>query len=169
MRWDNLLSGEDEQHRLPGYRDAAVVRRFDAPEALETRFALLDDLGAGLDHLGEHDEAVRVLRDKLHQQEAHGDSGRKLYTTYANLGTFLIHASFGPAQRGDAAAKRRLREGLGLIRKAIEVNPHAHFDREIWQAVAATWRLSALAEANCAGSSAGSRTMRKRPSPTRSQ
>jgi DNA repair photolyase len=29
---------EEEQRRLPGYRDEAVVRRFDAPEALETRF-----------------------------------------------------------------------------------------------------------------------------------
>ena len=28
----------DEQRHLPGYRDEAVVRRFDAPEALETRF-----------------------------------------------------------------------------------------------------------------------------------
>ncbi len=38
MRWSNLTSAEDEQRRLPGYRDEAVVRRFDAPEALETRF-----------------------------------------------------------------------------------------------------------------------------------
>ena len=38
MRWSNLASAEDEQRRLPGYRDEAVVRRFDAPEALETRF-----------------------------------------------------------------------------------------------------------------------------------
>jgi DNA repair photolyase len=38
MRWSNLASSEDEQRRLPGYRDEAVVRRFDAPEALETRF-----------------------------------------------------------------------------------------------------------------------------------
>ncbi|HEX3911032.1 MAG TPA: radical SAM protein [Solirubrobacteraceae bacterium] len=29
---------EEEQRRLPGYRDEAIVRRFDAPEALETRF-----------------------------------------------------------------------------------------------------------------------------------
>lgn len=28
----------DESARLPGYRDGAVVRRFDAPEALDTRF-----------------------------------------------------------------------------------------------------------------------------------
>jgi DNA repair photolyase len=38
VRWSNLTLGEEEQRRLPGYRDEAVVRRFDAPEALETRF-----------------------------------------------------------------------------------------------------------------------------------
>ena len=38
VQWSNLTIGEDEQRRLPGYRDDAVVRRFDAPEALETRF-----------------------------------------------------------------------------------------------------------------------------------
>ncbi|MEA2209111.1 MAG: hypothetical protein QOF54_1588 [Solirubrobacteraceae bacterium] len=38
VRWSNLTIGEEEQRRLPGYRDEAIVRRFDAPEALETRF-----------------------------------------------------------------------------------------------------------------------------------
>jgi DNA repair photolyase len=39
VRWDNLRVGaEEEAHRLPGYRDEAVVRRFDAPEALNVRF-----------------------------------------------------------------------------------------------------------------------------------
>jgi DNA repair photolyase len=38
VRWDNLTLDAEEQQRLPGYRDAAVVRRFDAPEALNTRF-----------------------------------------------------------------------------------------------------------------------------------
>jgi DNA repair photolyase len=38
VRWSNLTLEADEQRRLPGYRDEAVVRRFDAPEALETRF-----------------------------------------------------------------------------------------------------------------------------------
>ena len=37
VRWDNLDVHNGEQHRLPGYRDVAI-RRFDAPEALETRF-----------------------------------------------------------------------------------------------------------------------------------
>jgi DNA repair photolyase len=38
VRWDNLTVEGEEQRRLPGYRDEAVVRRFDAPEALDTRF-----------------------------------------------------------------------------------------------------------------------------------
>ena len=38
MRWDNLTIDAEERTRLPGYRDAAVVRHFDAPEALDIRF-----------------------------------------------------------------------------------------------------------------------------------
>ena len=37
VRWANQEVGHEEQGRLPGYEDA-VVRRFDAPEALDTRF-----------------------------------------------------------------------------------------------------------------------------------
>ena len=38
MRWANLTLTDEEGRRLPGYRDEAIVRRFDAPEALDTRF-----------------------------------------------------------------------------------------------------------------------------------
>jgi DNA repair photolyase len=38
VRWDTLTLEAEEQHRLPGHRDAAVVRRFEAPEALDIRF-----------------------------------------------------------------------------------------------------------------------------------
>ena len=38
MRWDNLTLDKDTSARLPGYRDPASVRRFSAPEALDTRF-----------------------------------------------------------------------------------------------------------------------------------
>jgi DNA repair photolyase len=38
VRWSNLTVEAEEQARLPGYRDGAVVRRFDAPEALDIRF-----------------------------------------------------------------------------------------------------------------------------------
>jgi DNA repair photolyase len=38
VRWDNLKIDAEAGTRLPGYSDGAVVRRFDAPEALDTRF-----------------------------------------------------------------------------------------------------------------------------------
>ena len=38
MRWDNLSTAAVEAARLPGHRDPATVRRFDAPEALDMRF-----------------------------------------------------------------------------------------------------------------------------------
>jgi DNA repair photolyase len=38
VRWENLTVDEEERARLPGYREPAVVRRFRAPEALDTRF-----------------------------------------------------------------------------------------------------------------------------------
>ena len=38
MRWDNLIDGQEQRARLPGYRDDAVVRHFDAPDSIPTRF-----------------------------------------------------------------------------------------------------------------------------------
>jgi DNA repair photolyase len=38
VRWQHLTTEEDEARRLPGHRDPAVIRRFDAPEALDMRF-----------------------------------------------------------------------------------------------------------------------------------
>ena len=38
MRWDNLKMTTEEEERLPGYSDPAVVRHFDAPEAMGVNF-----------------------------------------------------------------------------------------------------------------------------------
>src|SRR2546421_9313372 len=38
MRWDQLRVENEATRRLPGYRDEAVVRTFDAPEAMNVRF-----------------------------------------------------------------------------------------------------------------------------------
>jgi DNA repair photolyase len=38
MRWDNLTVESEESRTLPGYREPATVRTFEAPEALDTRF-----------------------------------------------------------------------------------------------------------------------------------
>ena len=38
VRWDNLKVETEASHTLPGYREPAAVRTFDAPEALDIRF-----------------------------------------------------------------------------------------------------------------------------------
>jgi DNA repair photolyase len=38
VRWDNLKVDAEEGRTLPGYREPATIRTFDAPEALDTRF-----------------------------------------------------------------------------------------------------------------------------------
>jgi hypothetical protein len=39
VRWDDLkVERKEAEARLPGFREPAVVRTFDAPEALGTRF-----------------------------------------------------------------------------------------------------------------------------------
>src|SRR5437764_977486 len=58
------------------------------PDA-DAYFALLDDKGVGLEFLGQHQEAVDLMRDKLKRQQTLACAGRDLYSAYANLGTFL--------------------------------------------------------------------------------
>jgi DNA repair photolyase len=38
VRWSNLTLETEETTRLPGYRDEAVVRHFEAPDSISTRF-----------------------------------------------------------------------------------------------------------------------------------
>jgi DNA repair photolyase len=38
VRWDQQSIESEEKARLPGYRDEAIVRHFDAPEAISTNF-----------------------------------------------------------------------------------------------------------------------------------
>jgi hypothetical protein len=80
------------------------------------------------------------MRDKLKRQDAN------LYSTYANLGEFLIRANLWPMLAGDAVARERFQEGRDYLRRSVGVNPQAHFGREEWQLVAVEMFLGAGAE-----------------------
>src|SRR5271163_3554260 len=46
-------------------------------------FRLIDDWAVGLEFLGQHQQAVDLMHDKLQQQAALGFEARDLYSTYA--------------------------------------------------------------------------------------
>jgi hypothetical protein len=103
-----------------------------------------DDLAVAFYRQGRADEAVVLMRDKLARQRRLKIEGKALYTTNANLGTLLQEANFAQAAAGDSGAKARFREGTELVRRAMAVNPEAHFGREQWQAALGEFLLAAM-------------------------
>jgi hypothetical protein len=121
-----------------------ALKNEEAGKPSEKYFALLDDLGVGMERLGRHQEAVDLMRNKLKKQQALGLKDRDLYSTYANLGTFLVLWQLEEGLKNVEAARNRLKESLEWIHKSIQVNPEAHFGREIWQAVILEFILANL-------------------------
>lgn len=107
-------------------------------------FELLDDLGAGLDLLRQHEESVALMRKKLKQQLELELPRKELYSSFANLGTFIILWQIHEGFADKAQSKARLTEGVDLIHQAININPESHFGREIWQAVILEYLIALL-------------------------
>lgn len=74
-----------------------------------------NDIAVAYDKLGEHDKAIETIREKMDRWP-----DENIYESQANLGTFLIHSG-------------KFDDGLIHIQRAIEINPEAHFGREIYQ------------------------------------
>ena len=87
-----------------------------------------DDIAVAYDKLGQQDKAIETILEKMDRWP---ETGR--YESEANLGTFLIHS-------------QKLEEGLVHINKAIEINPEAHFGREVYQKLLVEYVLKARTE-----------------------
>ena len=87
---------------------------------------------------------MALIRGKLQEQVDRKLTGQELYSSYANLGTFLILWQLQEGFADKAQAKQRLQEGLGYVKQSIAINPQAHFGREIWQAVILEFLIAAI-------------------------
>ena len=107
-----LITGRFPRHS-PAYYEWRIADREERRAAGDDSPALFDDLAVAHSKLGRHDAAIALMAEKeaLHPG---------LYETAANLGTFHIHAG-------------RYAEGAQHIARAIEINPDAHFGREVYQ------------------------------------
>lgn len=107
-----LITGKFLRHSKAFYEwriENRLARIEESPEDV----LLYDDLAVAYDKTGRHDIAIETI---LKARDLQPDR----YETLANLGTFHIH-------NGD------LETGLEFIGQAIEINPDAHFGREIYQ------------------------------------
>jgi len=120
-----LVTGHFPRHSREFY-EWRVADRGRSLEAGALSAELLDDLAVAHSKLGDDARAVELMG--LKEERFPG-----LYTTAANLGTFHVHA-------GD------LEEGLRHIERAIEINPEAHFGREIYQALLVRYLLNLRGE-----------------------
>ncbi|HAI12453.1 MAG TPA: hypothetical protein DCM28_12170 [Phycisphaerales bacterium] len=118
-----------ERQRFPEAHELIVgyfVRHSDAyyqwriEDRLKTPFgnrtpAQYDDIAVAYDKLGDSPKAIATMLEKMQRWP-----DQLKYESQANLGTFYIH-------------NNELEKGLIHIKKAIEINPDAHFGREIYQ------------------------------------
>lgn len=136
----------EERNRLAQQALTEEAARMKQGDGKPTKryFELLDDRAAGLDLLRRHDEAIALMRQKLKQQQDLNLPPEELYSSYANLGTFIILAQIHEGFDDKKKAQATLTEGVGLIHDAIKINPKSHFGREIWQAVILEYLLALL-------------------------
>jgi tetratricopeptide (TPR) repeat protein len=120
-----LLTGHFPRHSDAYYR-WRIADREARLGAGERSPGLYDDLAVAWSKLGDDPRAIDLMAEK----EA---SWPGLYETAANRGTFLIHAG-------------RFEEGAAEIARAIEINPEAHFGREVYQELLVRYVLEARGE-----------------------
>jgi tetratricopeptide (TPR) repeat protein len=104
---------------------------------------LYDDIAVACDRIGRSDEAIAWMLKKKQvlAQVAVFDSNKDaLYRYYANIGTFYAHRWIRSG--ADRENMQDLEYARRAIAKAIEINPNAHFGREIFQLWAIEWLLS---------------------------
>lgn len=98
---------------------------------------LYNDAAVACDHLGKFNDAIAWMQ----KQEKVIAKGRvtsdAMYRYHANLGTFYAHRWF--ANKADKDKPQDLNKGIEHIRRAIEINPVAHFGREKFQLAIMQW------------------------------
>ena len=132
----NVIAGRFPRNP-PVYYEMRLARVEEQIIAEPDNLALYDDAGAACDRLHRPAEAIAWMEKKAAALERTPDEEHQ-YRYHANLGTFLIHQWLaGGADVGQPGG----REGADHIRRAIEINPDAHFGREQVQLDAIEWIL----------------------------
>jgi hypothetical protein len=115
-----LITGKFPRHSR-AYYEWRVRDRRGRMEAGEDEPQIFDDLAVAFSKLGDDARAIELMVEKELRHP-----GR--YETAANLGTFHLHSG-------------HLEQGIAHIGLALEIDPGAHFGREIYQELLARYLL----------------------------
>jgi tetratricopeptide (TPR) repeat protein len=103
-----------------------------------------DDAGVACDRLGRGDEAIEWMEKKRKQLDTADANDPKIrdhrYRYLANIGTFWAHRWFRAG--ADRSKISEMETARDYIKKAIELNPNAHFGREKYQLMVMEWVIS---------------------------
>lgn len=117
------------------YYEARLARVAREVAEAPRRLALYDDAGVACDRIGRAGEALAWMAKKRTALDGLQDPDPfHEYTYLANLGTFYVHRWLRAGR--DRSDLEDVRRAHGLIAKAIELNPDAHFGRERYQLLA---------------------------------
>jgi tetratricopeptide (TPR) repeat protein len=111
----DLIVGKWHRHSDAYYEDRVTKLTAKATLTLVD----LDDLAVAYEHLEKRDLAIETMADKAKALAAKPDKEHQ-YRYHANLGTFYAHAG-------------RFEDALSELRTAVDINPDAHFGREVFQ------------------------------------
>ena len=135
-----VLTGRFER-KPPLFYEMRLRRVTAEIQAHPEDLAAYDDAGVACDRLGRGDDAISWMEKKRAQLEKLDASRPEVkehqYRYHANLGTFLVHR--WARQGADRTKIDEVKAARDEIAKAIEINPNAHFGREIYQLRALEW------------------------------
>jgi hypothetical protein len=136
-----IITGRFERNPLLYYQ-MRLQRVTQALKKQPNKFELYDDAGVACDRLSRGKEAIawmnrkRTVLDKRGYNKA---TKEHWYRYHANLGTFLAHDWLRSGANRENI--KPMQQGRDHIKRAIQINPNAHFGREKYQLMAMQWML----------------------------
>jgi len=134
-----VITGRFERNP-PLFYEMRLARVTNEVKAQPAKLELYDDVGVACDRLHRDGEAIAWMKQKRARLDKLGfNAGTKeqWYRYHANLGTFLAHDWLrSGANRKNLAEMQQARDE---IKRAVQINPNAHFGREKVQLAAMEW------------------------------
>jgi hypothetical protein len=134
-----VITGRFERNP-PLYYEMRLARVTKELQAQPSKLELYDDAAVACDRLHRDAEAIAWMAKKRAHLKPYPQDKDHWYRYHANIGTFQAHLWLrGGADRKKIGEMKTARDNL---KRAIQINPNAHFGREKYQLMAIEWIIN---------------------------